>query len=316
LLHFAKNGCFRFVSNQYEMKYIDLFVEGIQNFGNYFWNEITFQVSPWYQNYFWWLIVLSLVVWGLEIAFPWRKKQAILRKDFWLDTFYMFFNFYLFKLAFFSGLVLVTSEAFIDLLGGNAEVISLFDARELPYWLQVVVFFLAMDFVQWFVHVLLHRYNFLWQFHKVHHSVEEMGFAAHLRYHWMENVFYTPAKYIVLLLIGGFEPSSVFVIYYINITIGHLNHANLNLDYGPLKYILNNPKMHIWHHAKELPESHPNGMNYGISLSIWDYVFGTNYVPKSGRDIELGFEELEKFPKTFAQQLIYPFGDRRNSKSQ
>jgi sterol desaturase/sphingolipid hydroxylase (fatty acid hydroxylase superfamily) len=316
LLHFAKNGCFRFVSNQYEMKYIDLFVEGIQNFGNYFWNEITFQVSPWYQNYFWWLIVLSLVVWGLEIAFPWRKKQAILRKDFWLDTFYMFFNFYLFKLAFFSGLVLVTSEAFIDLLGGNAEVISLFDARELPYWLQVVVFFLAMDFVQWFVHVLLHRYNFLWQFHKVHHSVEEMGFAAHLRYHWMENVFYTPAKYIVLLLIGGFEPSSVFVIYYINITIGHLNHANLNLDYGPLKYILNNPKMHIWHHAKELPESHPNGMNYGISLSIWDYVFGTNYVPKSGRDIALGFEELEKFPKTFAQQLIYPFGDRRNSKSQ
>ncbi|MEN8787743.1 MAG: sterol desaturase family protein [Flavobacteriales bacterium] len=298
------------------MKYIDLFVEGIQNFGNYFWNEITFQVSPWYQNYFWWLIVLSLVVWGLEIAFPWRKKQAILRKDFWLDTFYMFFNFYLFKLAFFSGLVLVTSEAFIDLLGGNAEVISLFDARELPYWLQVVVFFLAMDFVQWFVHVLLHRYNFLWQFHKVHHSVEEMGFAAHLRYHWMENVFYTPAKYIVLLLIGGFEPSSVFVIYYINITIGHLNHANLNLDYGPLKYILNNPKMHIWHHAKELPESHPNGMNYGISLSIWDYVFGTNYVPKSGRDIALGFEELEKFPKTFAQQLIYPFGDRRNSKSQ
>jgi len=298
------------------MKYIDLFVEGIQNFGNYFWNEITFQVSPWYQNYFWWLIVLSLVVWGLEIAFPWRKKQAILRKDFWLDTFYMFFNFYLFKLAFFSGLVLVTSEAFIDLLGGNAEVISLFDARELPYWLQVVVFFLAMDFVQWFVHVLLHRYNFLWQFHKVHHSVEEMGFAAHLRYHWMENVFYTPAKYLVFLLTGGFEPSSVFVIYYINITIGHLNHANLNLDYGPLKYILNNPKMHIWHHAKELPESHPNGMNYGISLSIWDYVFGTNYVPKSGRDIALGFEELEKFPKTFAQQLIYPFGDRRNSKSQ
>ena len=298
------------------MKYLELFLEGIKSFGNYFWNEITFQVSPWYQNYFWWLIVLSLVVWGLEIAFPWRKKQAILRKDFWLDTFYMFFNFYLFKLAFFSGLVLVTSEAFIDLLGGNAEVISLFDARELPYWLQVVVFFLAMDFVQWFVHVLLHRYNFLWQFHKVHHSVEEMGFAAHLRYHWMENVFYTPAKYIVLLLIGGFEPSSVFVIYYINITIGHLNHANLNLDYGPLKYILNNPKMHIWHHAKELPESHPNGMNYGISLSIWDYVFGTNYVPKSGRDIELGFEELEKFPKTFAQQLIYPFGDRRNSKSQ
>lgn len=295
------------------MKYIDLFVEGIRNFGNYFWNEITFQVSPWYQNYFWWLILLSLVVWGLEIAFPWRKKQSILRKDFWLDTFYMFFNFYLFKMVFFAGLVLVTSEAFVDVIGGNAEVISLFDARELPYWLQLVVFFLAMDFVQWFVHVLLHKYDFLWQFHKVHHSVEEMGFAAHLRYHWMENVFYTPAKYIVLLLIGGFEPSSVFVIYYINIAIGHLNHANLNLDYGPFKYILNNPKMHIWHHAKELPESHPNGMNYGISLSIWDYIFRTNYVPSSGRDIALGFDDIEQFPKTFSEQLIYPLSKKHKN---
>jgi sterol desaturase/sphingolipid hydroxylase (fatty acid hydroxylase superfamily) len=132
----------------------------------------------------------------------------------------------------------------------------------------------------------------------------------------MENIFYTPAKYIVLLLIGGFEPSSVFVIYYINIAIGHLNHANLNVDYGPFKYILNNPKMHIWHHAKELPESHPHGMNYGISLSIWDYLFGTNYIPRSGRDIKLGFEELEHFPKTFAKQLIFPFGQRKGTRSE
>ncbi len=295
------------------MKYLELFVEGIKSFGNYFWNEITFQVSPWYQNYFWWLIALSLVVWALEILFPWRKNQAIFRKDFWLDTFYMFFNFYLFKLVFFSGLALVSAQAFTDLLGGNTQVVSLFDARELPYWMQILVFFLAMDFVQWLVHVLLHRVEFLWQFHKVHHSVEEMGFAAHLRYHWMENVFYTPAKYLVFLLIGGFEPSSVFVIYYINIAIGHLNHANLNLDYGPLKYLLNNPKMHIWHHAKELPENHPHGMNYGISLSIWDYLFSTHYIPFSGRDIQLGFDELEKFPKNFRDQLIYPFGRKQKS---
>jgi len=295
------------------MKYLELFIAGIKGFGNYFWNEITFQVSPWYQNYFWWLVVLSLIVWALEIIFPWRKQQAIVRKDFWLDTFYMFFNFYLFKLVFFAGLTLMTSQAFIDLLGGNAEIVSLFDARELPYWLQIIVFFLAMDFIQWFVHVLLHKYDFLWQFHKVHHSVEEMGFAAHLRYHWMENVFYTPAKYLVFLLIGGFEPSSVFVIYYINIAIGHLNHANLNLDYGPLKYLLNNPKMHIWHHAKELPESHPHGMNYGISLSIWDYLFRTNYLPFSGRDIKLGFDEIEEFPKKFGEQLVYPFSKKRQN---
>ena len=238
------------------------------------------------------------------------KNQKIIRKDFWLDAFYMFFNFYFFKLIFFAGLVAITSKAFVDVMGENVEIISLFDARELPYWSQIVVFFLAMDFVQWLVHITLHKFNFLWQFHKVHHSVQEMGFAAHLRYHWMENVFYTPAKYIVLLLIGGFEPSSVFVIYYINIAIGHLNHANLNLDYGPLKYLLNNPKMHIWHHAKELPEDRKKGANFGISLSVWDYIFGTSYVPSNGRDIELGFENIEKFPDTFAGQIVYPIGKK------
>jgi sterol desaturase/sphingolipid hydroxylase (fatty acid hydroxylase superfamily) len=292
------------------MEYVYLFIESLNGFGGYMWNEITFQATPWYQNYFWLLVVLSLLVWRLEVIFPWRKNQKVIRKDFWLDAFYMFFNFYFFKLVFFAGLAAITAQGFTELIGGNTEVISLFEARELPYWAQLIVFFLAMDFVQWLVHNTLHRFDFLWQFHKVHHSVEEMGFAAHLRYHWMENVFYTPAKYLTFLLIGGFEPSSVFIIYYINIAIGHLNHANLNLDYGPLKYLLNNPKMHIWHHAKDLPEDRKNGANFGISLSVWDYIFRTNYIPSSGRDIELGFEDMEKFPDTFLGQNLYPLGKK------
>ena len=81
----------------------------------------------------------------------------------------------------------------------------------------------------------------------------------------------------------------------------------MNISYGPLKYILNNPKMHIWHHAKELPASHPKGMNFGISLSIWDYIFRTNYIPSDGRDIELGFENVDEFPRNFFEQQIEPF---------
>ena len=134
-----------------------------------------------------------------------------------------------------------------------------------------------------------------------------MGFAAHLRYHWMENVFYTPMKYIAVMLIGGFTPDQAYIVFYLAIAIGHLNHANVRFDYGPLKYIFNNPKMHIWHHAMALPENRRRGVNFGISLSIWDYLFRTNYIPKSGRDIELGFENLSKFPKTFFKQLVYGF---------
>ncbi len=288
------------------MGIIDTVKKAFYDYGSYLWKEISVQTEPWYQNYFWWLVILSLAVWVLEILFPWRKNQSIFRKDFWLDAFYMFFNFFIFRLIFFSGLAALTSQTFSQVLNGNLEVFSLFDLRELPYWSQVIIFFLAMDFIQWSVHNLLHRVSFLWRFHQIHHSVKEMGFAAHLRYHWMETIVYEPAKYFILLVIGGFEPSSVFVIYYINIAIGHINHANIAIDYGPLKYVINNPKMHIWHHAKALPEG-TKGVNFGISLSVWDYIFGTAHIPSDGRDIELGFSGDENFPNDFTKQMTKPF---------
>ncbi|HET8735086.1 MAG TPA: hypothetical protein VFM69_00670, partial [Pricia sp.] len=62
-----------------------------------------------------------------------------------------------------------------------------------------------------------------------------------------------------------------------------------------------------WHHAKEFPEDRPYGMNYGLSLSIWDYVFGTAYIPNDGRDLEIGFRGDDNFPKNFFGQMLYPF---------
>ena len=276
------------------------------NLFNYFINEVTFNVDPWYINYFWWLILLSLFIWGLEILFPWRRKQSILRKDFFLDLFYLFFNFYLFKIIVFYGFSVLAEKTFNQLIGGKEHLI-LFDTSTLNPILQLIIFFVILDFIQYITHRILHYFSFLWEFHKVHHSVEEMGFAAHFRYHWMENVFYTPMKYISMMLIGNFSPDQAFIVYYISIAIGHLNHANIQLSYGPLKYIFNNPKMHIWHHTKKLPEKFNKGVNFGISLSLWDYIFKTNYIPSTGRDNELGFNNLESFPKSFLNQFIHGF---------
>ena len=114
-------------------------------------------------------------------------------------------------------------------------------------------------------------------------------------------------KYIPLAIMGGFSIQDVALVHFFNITIGHLNHANVNLDYGYLKYILNNPKMHIWHHVKELPLERKKGVNFGITLSIWDYIFKTNYIPSDGRDIEIGFTGDQQFPKGFIGQELYPF---------
>ncbi|KJD37020.1 sterol desaturase [Tamlana sedimentorum] len=288
-------------------RYFDIIKKSYSGYWNYLKNELV-NINHW-DNYFYGLIAISLVVWGLEIIFPWRKNQSVFRKDFWLDTFYMFFNFFLLNLIILIALSNTVAHFFNDILSVvNLSISSfqLFDVDQLPKVLGLFIFFVVSDFVQWNTHRLLHRFEFLWNFHKVHHSVKEMGFAAHLRYHWMEPVVYKSILYIPLAIIGGFDAQDVAIVHFFNITIGHLNHANLGWDYGVLKYVFNNPKMHIWHHVKHLPKHVRYGVNYGLTLSLWDYIFKTNYIPHNGRDIELGFEGDENFPKDFLHQEMYP----------
>ncbi len=287
--------------------YFETAVNAYHSFFTYLLRELTFTAEPWYLNYFWALTIISIVVYALELLFPWRKDQPKLRKDFFLDLFYMYFNFFIFKLIFFSAFSAIVKAFFMDITGGDLNRFALIQSNHLFYPLQLILFFLVLDFVQWLTHIALHRYPFLWLFHKVHHSIEMMGFAGHLRYHWMENVIYTPVKFLAIMLIGGFEPKNVFILYYLSILIGHINHSNINISYGPFKYIFNNPVMHIWHHAESIPPKYRYGINFGISLSLWDYLFKTAYVKEDGRDIKLGFKGLHLFPNHFFSQLIYPF---------
>ena len=288
------------------MSFFETVVHLYKNYAKYLWNTITHPFD--YDNYFYYLIYVSIAVWILEIALPWRKEQKMFRKDFWLDAFYMFFNFYIFNLILFAALSSLSAKYFgnfVNMLGIPKS--GIIDLSGLSLWIQFPIFFLLADFVQWSIHVTLHKFPILWKFHKVHHSVTEMGFAAHLRYHWMETIIYRIGLFAFMSWLLNFKLEYTFFLHAFTILIGHLNHANIALDYGPLKYILNNPKMHIWHHAKEIPKEHPNGMNFGITLSIWDYLFKTNYIPHDGRDIELGFDGIEKYPQSFIDLQVEPF---------
>ena len=285
-------------------RYIDAFVRGYTGYGHYLWKEL---LNPHWGNFIYWLLAVSLFFFLLEVRFPWRKKQAVFRKDFWLDFFYMFFNFFLFSLIIYNAASNVVVELFSDFLGlfGIENLVAI-EVGQWATWAQLLSLFLVRDFIQWNIHRLLHRVPWLWEFHKVHHSVEEMGFAAHLRFHWMENVVYRVLEYIPLAMIG-FGIDDFFVVHLFTLAVGHFNHSNIKVPLGPLKYIFNNPQMHIWHHAMEWPEGNPYGINFGLTLSIWDYLFGTAEIPHDGRDIKLGFEDLEEFPDSFVGQVVHGF---------
>lgn len=285
-------------------EYLLVLLNGILDTSRWTWNSMTFQVD-WYTNYFWGLVLISLLVWLLEIVFPWRKSQGIIRKDFWLDGFYMFFNFFIFSVAI-NGFYQLIS-LFFQQLGVSEKSLAILNLSALPMLVQLFVFFVVLDFVQWLTHIMLHRFSFLWKFHQVHHSVKEMGFSAHLRYHWMENILYKPLKTFGVMLLGGFEPEQAYIVHFIAISIGHFNHSNIKITWGPFKYLVNNPVMHLYHHAYHFPEEHPNGVNFGISLSVWDYIFKTNHIAEDSGTIKLGFPGDDQMPKNFMGQLKYGF---------
>ncbi|MGB2087957.1 MAG: sterol desaturase family protein [Psychroflexus salarius] len=288
-------------------KYLNIVEESFVGYFNYLVSEIA---NPHLTNYFYWLLALSVLVLLFEIVLPWRKGQKVLRKGFWLDVFYIFFNFFLFSLIGYNALSNIGVNLFNDVLAwiGISNIVAI-ELQSMPVWSQLLIMFVVADFIQWFVHVQLHKQPWLWKFHKVHHSVQEMGFAAHFRFHFMETIIYKSVQYIPLAMIG-FGIEQFFVVHMFSVFIGHLNHANLPWNYGWLGYIFNNPKMHIWHHSKALPDSHSYGMNFGISLSIWDYIFKTAYIPKEGKNIKLGFEKVEDYPQDFFGQLIQPFKEK------
>lgn len=308
--------------------YRQLAAEAYTGYAHYLWQEIT---TPHWRNYFWWLVGVSAFFMVLEWLRPWRKDQPRFRKGFWLDAFYMFFNFFLFSLIVYNAASTVAVALFregLTMLG--IEQLQVLRKGVLPVWAVLLVGFIVRDFVQWWVHRLLHAVPWLWEFHKVHHSVEQMGFAAHLRYHWMETVVYRTLEYLPLALLG-LELYDFFIIHLFTLAVGHFNHANIYVPLGPLRYVFNNPQLHTWHHAYALPERYPRGVNFAITLSVWDYLFGTAYEPyaqtagdvptgdapagdtQAGRDERLGFPGIEQFPQGFVGQATQ--GLRRPAQS-
>ena len=90
-----------------------------------------------------------------------------------------------------------------------------------------------------------------------------MDWIVSFRFSWLEPVIYTMILYFPAIWFG-FAPEALFFHAIFGTLIGHLNLANLNWDYSPLRYILNSPRMHLYHHAYDAPSP---GQNFGIGFS-------------------------------------------------
>ena len=283
-------------------RYVQIAIDSTVGYARYLWSDIS---HPSLRSYFYLLILVSVLVYGLELLGPWREDQPRVRRAFWIDAFYMFFNFFLFSLLGYNAAADVVVALFSDGLGwvGVENLVAL-EVAALPWWAQLALMFVLRDFIQYWIHRLLHAVPWLWRFHKVHHSIREMGFAGHLRFHPAETIVYRTLEYLPLAVIG-FGIDDFLIVHITALVIGHLNHANLRLPLGPLRYVFNSPQMHLWHHVKDPPNAH--GINFGLSLSVWDWVFRTAHWPRDDAHLELGFDDVERYPTSFWGQMLAPF---------
>lgn len=208
--------------------YSQIFVDSFAGYANYLWKQIT---EPHWHNYFYSLIALTAIVLIWEMLFP-RQKRAFFRKDFWLDTFYIFFNFFIFSLIGYNALSDVFVLFFKDILGTiGINNLAVFYIANWPKWAQLLVLFIVRDFIQWNIHRMLHHIPVLWQFHKIHHSVQQMGVASHLRYHFAETIIYRFFEYIPLAMIG-FGINDFFYCAHVYLVLGAFESCQYSSQFG------------------------------------------------------------------------------------
>jgi sterol desaturase/sphingolipid hydroxylase (fatty acid hydroxylase superfamily) len=160
---------------------------------------------------------------------------------------------------------------------------------------------LAVAFLGNYVgHRLTHRVPFLWRFHAVHHSIEQMDWVASGRLHPLDAAF-TQACTVLPVLLLGYHAGA-----FAGLTIGFtllalFQHANVRLRFPGLRWVINTPEWHHWHHAID-----PEGRDKNFGLPVIDLLFGTAYLPKDRRPT--GFGTTDPVPQdSYLGQLAYPF---------
>ncbi len=239
-------------------------------------------------------------------AFP--KEQyahASSRVDMWNGIILLMLGFPL------VGVIAINGIAIADNVGAyfNAEL-GARDPVITSTWLlvsvQFLVYFLSVDFVGYWVHRWCHTNAHLWHLHKPHHTAETLTPWTLFRQHPIE--FF--GLNIIPAVIGGaftgavlyatgsqVHPGMVAAVataaYIAFFVIDVFSHVHMPISYGWLNRIVLAPVMHNLHHSME---PHHWDKNNAVILTLWDWMFGTLYLPKKGETWRWGCNEEEYGP--------------------
>jgi sterol desaturase/sphingolipid hydroxylase (fatty acid hydroxylase superfamily) len=183
-----------------------------------------------------------------------------------------------------------------------------------------LVLWLPTDFAAYWVHRFYHRWEVIWPLHAVHHSAAVMTPITSYRQHPLALVLTTLAHSVIVgalqgILIGTLGPgteiamiaglNAFFVL--ANASLAALHHSHVWLSYGPvIERIIISPAQHQIHHSQD-PAHH--NLNFGNSLALWDWMFGTLYVIRGPENLNFGLAGRAEEPlmsQNLRQVLLDP----------
>ncbi len=139
----------------------------------------------------------------------------------------------------------------------------------------IIISFLVLDFFGgWLVHFVQHKTTFLWRFHLIHHSDNNVDVTTGLRHHPVESLL-RGIFFLIAIIVSGAPMYAVMIFQTLLVISTAFTHANINLPRwvnNSIGWLLVSPAMHKVHHHYKQPYT---DSNYGAVLSIWDRLFGS-----------------------------------------
>jgi sterol desaturase/sphingolipid hydroxylase (fatty acid hydroxylase superfamily) len=214
------------------------------------------------------LICWAAVIIAWERLAPYRKGLSLFREGFWIDlVWYTIIQSFVLKIVIFDFIIIPLQQ--------NFDWSSVQFVKNWPVALQIIFFFVLHDLYIYLFHRFQHSNKFFWRIHEAHHSCKEVDFLAGSRSHAVEIIINQTIEFAPILILGA-APEVVPIKVLIDSMYGMFIHANIRVKLGKFKYLFNSPELHLWHHANYKEVFHAN---FATKLAIWDYLFGTIYLP-------------------------------------
>jgi sterol desaturase/sphingolipid hydroxylase (fatty acid hydroxylase superfamily) len=171
--------------------------------------------------------------------------------------------------------------------------------------IQFLGFWLGQGIGQYVGHLAMHKVPMLWALHRAHHSAESANFFAFLRSHPLEHFLNGSTRVLgtvagtglaVYLTGGKLHAVTLTTIFWFNIAyvlIGFrsVDHLHIPVSYGRhLDVVLGSPVMHQLHHSAEFKH---RDKNMGGAGYLFDWMFGTLYIPARGETWRWGLNDDE-----------------------